>query len=418
MATAPDILNELRLVQNTAYRNLAMLNIDKSTIKSKIEIEQQVIRDGVTDSDSPLENSLYQTALTRLPQLEAELDINSQNLIAEQAAYSSATRDIINFVDQDKVNKIEDARQAKADADAAQSADPTSTVKSPENTNTDKTAEAADAKQESAEIVGSNSEQVLAEDGSLSTSRRNTETGDLYDPGVATKTVRGVPAGAEPKRPIAAKTTFRDANGNVQAGDLRVKIRVPREYISGVSTRGGSNELLDLGGIIFPYTPSISYEHKADYTSSIPLHSNFAIYSYKNSSVSSISITGKFTVQNEKDAMVYLATVHLLRALTKMKSGGESNSGAPPPVCRLDGYGDYMLANVPIAISSFKNDLPDNVDFFTLGKSSTNIYGLASVPTISTISLTCIPIYSRREMQQFKVSDWLASATNRTRGYL
>jgi len=145
------------------------------------------------------------------------------------------------------------------------------------------------------------------------------------------------------------------------------------------------------------------------------MHSNFALNFYQRSYVTGISISGKFTVQNQLDASVYLSTVHMLRALTKMLSGGEEFSGSPPPVCRLDAYGDFMLKNVPVAISSFKIDLPDSVDYFTTEGSQ---FGETSVPTLSTISITCVPMYSRAEMQKFTVSGWLSDAKVRTSGIL
>ena len=230
--------------------------------------------------------------------------------------------------------------------------------------------------------------------------------------------------GAMPVKKRPAEIEFSSAQGDKIADDLRVKIRVPAEYYQSTYTAGVNAELAKLKGIIFPYTPSISYEHKADYNTQSPVHSNYTVYFYKNSSVSPISISGKFTVQNDKDAAVYLATVHMLRALIKMRSGGVSkdpSSGSPPPVCRLDAYGDFMLKNVPVVISSYRVELPEGVDYYTIGKSggpSNYIFGQTSVPTVSTIALTCIPMYSRREMQEFSVNDWLNTRNTRTSGFL
>lgn len=288
--------------------------------------------------------------------------------------------------------------------------DPTTTVKSPEATNPDKTETESADKMAKAEVVGDTSAPPAA-----ASAAPNTEEKAIDAPG--TRSVPGVPKGAEPAPALPISVNVTDSKGNIKNPDLRVKIRVPDEYIR-MTTRGSAGELYNLGGIIFPYTPTISYEHKADYASSNPMHNNFAINFYQRSSISNISISGKFTVQNEKDAAVYLATVHLLRALTKMKSGGEVMSGAPPPVCRLDAYGDYMLANVPVAIGSFRIELSDGVDYFTSGQKSSSPYGLASVPIVSTIAITCIPMYSRAEMQKFTVSGWLSDANVRKSGIL
>jgi hypothetical protein len=239
------------------------------------------------------------------------------------------------------------------------------------------------------------------------------------------RSVAGVPDGAQPPLPQSAAVNIKSMIQGELTKDMRVRIKVPPKYVLNNATTGLRGELVQLGGIIFPYTPAISYEHSADYTNLNPTHSNFSIYFYKNSKVSPINISGKFTVQNEDDAGVYLATVHLLRALTKMRSGGSTgdpDSGAPPPICQLMAYGDYMLDNTPVVISSFRIELPDGVDYYKLGKISgsagNSVYGVNSVPTVSTIAITCIPIYSRQEMQNFSVNGWLGGDSNRTRGYL
>jgi len=207
--------------------------------------------------------------------------------------------------------------------------------------------------------------------------------------------------------------------------DHRVKIIVPESYIQ-MATRGNimdgsGGHIYNNQGIVFPYTPTISYEHKADYTDQKIMHSNYSQYFYQRSYITPFTITGKFTVQNDGDAMAYLATVHLLRALTKMLYGGDSGdelSGSPPPVCRLKAYGDYMLDGVPITITSVKFELPDAVDYYTLGNISPNrVFGRTTVPTLSSITVTCIPMYSRAEQQKFSVKSWL-SGDLRKKGYL
>ena len=196
--------------------------------------------------------------------------------------------------------------------------------------------------------------------------------------------------------------------------DPRVKIRVPKDYLSGSLTA----LLSEFGGVLFPYTPQITLEHKADYTSQNPTHSNYTLQFYKTSSVTDITITGKFTVQNDDDANIYLATSHLLSALTKMRwggKGGDSDSGAPPPVCRLDAYGSFMFKNVPVVITSFKHDLPDDVDFYTV---HSEIFGSASVPTKATFTVNCKPAYSRQEILSTSVTKYLNDPSTRQQGYL
>jgi hypothetical protein len=221
----------------------------------------------------------------------------------------------------------------------------------------------------------------------------------------------GVSRGATPSRPPGAQAQWAEAK------DLRVKLRVPNEYLKGPSA-GPANILQKNGGILFPYTPTISVENQAQYASQSPLHSNYAQYFYKNSAVSPINLTAKFTVQNEFEGAVLLGVIHLLRSLTKMKWGNDPDAGSPPPICRFDAYGDYMLFNVPVAIASWRHELPDSVDYITIGRpGSPTTYGRTMVPVLSTINITMNVMYSRREMLEYNVKDWLSGGL-RYRGYI
>lgn len=233
--------------------------------------------------------------------------------------------------------------------------------------------------------------------------------------------VPGVSPGAMPATIPEPEINTTDITGKKLGNDLRVRIKVPQSYLTS-ATSGLSNELSasNLQGIIFPYTPNISFEYNATYATANPTHSNFNINFYQKSNVGSISITGKFSVENIKDAAVYIATNRLLKALTKMKSGsytGDADSGSPPPVCRLFAYGEWMLNNVPVAIQNFRVELPDGVDYFTMPKSG--VYSMTSVPTLSTIAITCLPMYSRDEMLKFNVNQYIAGDSNfNKKGYL
>lgn len=227
--------------------------------------------------------------------------------------------------------------------------------------------------------------------------------------GLLSRTVPGIPDGAEVAPLDKPEITFVDVNGNKQGKDLRVKILVPQKYLTGLAA-----DLQTQQGILFPYTPTISYELSADYGTLNPMHSNFSISFYQRSKISSINISGRFSVQNEKDARIYRATSHCFKALTRMRSGGKGgdpDSGAPPPVCRLFAYGE-TLENVPVAIQSFRIELPDSIDYMTF-----NNDGVYSVPTLSTFTISLITMYSRNEMQGFSVGNYINGGT-RGKGFI
>ena len=234
-----------------------------------------------------------------------------------------------------------------------------------------------------------------------------------------TNLVRDIQSGRDPKVPFGAtKAAGPGAQAQWSAAkDLRVKLRVPNEYLKGPSA-GPANIIQKNGGILFPYTPTIAMDNQAQYATQTPLHSIYPLNFYKNSTVSPITVTAKFTVQNEFEGAVLLGVIHLLRSLTKMKFGNDPDAGSPPPVCRFDAYGDYMMYNVPVAISSWRHELPDSVDYIAVGRpGSPTTYGRSMVPVMSTIAITMNVMYSRREMLAYNVKDWLSGSLAR-RGYL
>lgn len=225
-----------------------------------------------------------------------------------------------------------------------------------------------------------------------------------------------VSPGAERPQVAAAQVNITSPQISSRQPDMRVRIKVPSSYLTSYTTNGF--KLGHFGGIIFPYTPQIQYENKADYTPMNTVHSNYQQSFYARSGVGPISITGKFSVQNQDDAQNYLATVHLLKALTKMRVGKDANAGSPPPVCRLYAYGQFMLENVPVAVTSYRIDLPESVDYFT-NKISGGFYDLNAVPTLSNITVSLLVMYSRKEILEHSVDKWLYNSENhRKQGYL
>jgi hypothetical protein len=233
--------------------------------------------------------------------------------------------------------------------------------------------------------------------------------------------------GAMPKNQPKPQVNFYKVTGEGVSYDNRVKLALPTAYWDHTGSYGNNGALQKLQAIIFPYTPSVSFEHKASYSAQNPLHSNFTQYFYQHSSVTPITITGKFTVENDNDAGVLLSTILILKALTKMPTAIDSTivAGSPPPVCRLKGYGDYMLENIPVVVSSFKHELPDGVDYYTASKLKDNPlyenFNNSTVPTISSITIVVNPVYSRDEMKKFGVSDYLNGKFNvskSVKGYL
>jgi hypothetical protein len=89
--------------------------------------------------------------------------------------------------------------------------------------------------------------------------------------------------------------------------------------------------------------------------------------------VGDIQIRGTFTAQDTTEADYLLAVIHFFRSATKMFYGQDAQRGVPPPVCLLNGLGQYQFSDHPVVISSFNYTLPNDVDYIRAG--SPNNYG-------------------------------------------
>lgn len=210
-------------------------------------------------------------------------------------------------------------------------------------------------------------------------------------------------------------------------------------------------------GIRWPTTPSVFVSHSASYDSRAVIHNNYPYYAYQNSQVDSMVINGSFPVMTAEDGRHWLATIHFLRTVTKMYYGSGTNVGNPPPVCKLNGYGNYVFQNVPVIITNFTVDLRADVDYIGVtvedgqseslpgvpqtgtgstgpGGRYTNTQGISPgqrmamtgsptsspvtqtqksgsinyVPTDSMVTVNCTPIYSRNKVSKFNLKSFAA----------
>ena len=208
---------------------------------------------------------------------------------------------------------------------------------------------------------------------------------------------------------------FVNANGNTidPTQDWRVRISL-QPTTAGLFYANPNNPIMyplsQTSGVVFPYTPSITVNHRARYGVTPLTHANYASYFYEGSEVSSINITAEFTVQNIEEGQYLAAVVQFFRTMTKMFYGGSRLAGTPPPMVFMDGYGEAYMPHVPCVVTEFSHTMPNDVDYIEVpvGVSLNNIAGqqintnnFASrtrLPTASTITIALQPVYSRQNI--------------------
>ena len=171
------------------------------------------------------------------------------------------------------------------------------------------------------------------------------------------------------KQSATAQATAQDQANFAAAKDWRVRLALAPGanylYKADVNKRGILAPLNDTDGVIFPYTPTINVTYAANYDAHSVTHSNYKTYQYQSSSVDSVTIACTFTCQDVFEANYLLAVIHFFRSMTKMFYGQDDNpkNGTPPPLCYIYGMGAYQFDALPLAITGFTYNLPNDVDY-------------------------------------------------------
>jgi hypothetical protein len=164
--------------------------------------------------------------------------------------------------------------------------------------------------------------------------------------------------------------------------------------------------LQQTGGVVWPYLPSITVSTKAEYNTIPITHANYSQYSYKNSVVDDISISGEFSCETATDGAYWIAATTFFKTATKMFFGQGNLAGNPPIICNLTGYGSHVFDKVPVIIKSFSVDFKDDVNYIKCDPFKNGKY--TWVPALSTITVSVAPVYSRQGLRKFNLQDYAA----------
>jgi hypothetical protein len=170
------------------------------------------------------------------------------------------------------------------------------------------------------------------------------------------------------KQQANSQATIAAQRKQANEGDWRVKLRLAEgaDYLyrdPGINSNGILWPLAITNGVVFPYTPQISTNYGAVYSSYDLTHSNYRGYFYQGSHVDEVVITATFTAQDTSEANYMLAVIHFFRSVTKMFYGQDSNRGQPPPLVFLQGLGEFQFNLHPCVVRNFVYNLPNDVDY-------------------------------------------------------
>jgi len=195
--------------------------------------------------------------------------------------------------------------------------------------------------------------------------------------------------------------------------DVRVRLRPKERNGTTYPFFGDKDSVLymlnETNGAFFPYTPTITLQHKVNYSQMTPTHANTDYYTYTNTPAVQIQIEGQFSAQNLDEARYTLACMHFFRSATKMHFGEyerqQGTAGLPPPPLVLSGYGEFMFNELTVILTDFSMNLPNNVNYLEVTMSDGT---LAWVPSLTTMTVNCVVQQTpKQQKEEFNLADFV-----------
>jgi len=187
--------------------------------------------------------------------------------------------------------------------------------------------------------------------------------------------------------------------GNTVSPEYRVRLSAlyPKDVFKGDLM----SPLSPFNGVMFPYTPAITFTQAVNYMDLQLVHSNTDYAAYTRTPSVNITINGKFTVQNQTEGLYALACLHFLRTVSKSYFGRadaakSDRAGLPPPILLLDGYGDYIFNKLRVVLKSHSWTFDDSADGVIVKAAK----GFARIPALFTINCEVMVVQTPTRMRE------------------
>ena len=124
-----------------------------------------------------------------------------------------------------------------------------------------------------------------------------------------------------------------------------------------------------MGGVTFPFTPTMQIGHQANYGTYDATHTAYSPNYYINTPSPTISITANFASNDLEEAAYTAAAIQFFKSCTKpdygMAAKLRATAGTPPPILVLKAYGRNTLhaESTPVIIRSFNYTMQEDVNY-------------------------------------------------------
>lgn len=265
------------------------------------------------------------------------------------------------------------------------------------------------------QILNSNSEVNASLDSSIDLTKTslNNEFGSITRTGLTGNSI-ATGYGSTNQNGNTIYDTALGVTSVANSSDQRVKLS-PKPSQREKIFSGVLEPLKETGGLVFPYTPTITLQASTNYNTLETTHANQNWHIYQNTPSIDVTIQGMFTAQNETEAKYLLACIHFLRVLTKMHFGSsDSNKGLPPPQVLLDGYGTHMFNGLSVIVKNYNVQLPDNVDYVQV----TSGGGVSKVPAVTTLDVLVTIQQTPKKSKEFNWDSFADGSLMQQKGWL
>lgn len=165
-----------------------------------------------------------------------------------------------------------------------------------------------------------------------------------------------------PSLPFSEQDGYGFTNASVE--NRKVSLRAKRGAASRLYGSGICAPLSASDGLVWPYQPQITYNHQVMYSDLSVVHANQDFHVFSKVPAVKLTVNGSWSVQNQQEGQYAMAALHFLRTITKMNFGDtDPNAGTPPPILLFNAYGPYVFSDLPVVVTSFSMDFPEDVDY-------------------------------------------------------
>lgn len=211
---------------------------------------------------------------------------------------------------------------------------------------------------------------------------------------------------AQQSNTVIAAQGISSASTTLSKGyDWRARLRPKAggiEQFYGSVPRGDAlmRPLKESGGLVWQYTPNIFLSGTAEYNQTLLQGMNYPVNTFVSSRPPDIPVSADFTANDTYEARYLLAIMTFLRVCTKAYFGdaavASGNYGTPPPVMLFEYLGDHGFNKVPVVITNYSIQLPDDVDYVPVLVNTE----VTHVPSKTNIVITLTPSYTPHKMRR------------------